>query len=168
MIKQQTGSFYLFISPWLIGFLLFTLGPMIYSIYISLTSWNLMSAPQWVGLKNYVHAAQDPRLGQALDVTFSLCAGYRAAERDSLVPRLATDERQAARHLFFRTFFYLPLLVSGVAQAVLFSRLFNPNTGVINTFLRLFGIARPALVARPELVAGRHRDHELCGRSAET
>ncbi|HVU12386.1 MAG TPA: sugar ABC transporter permease [Phototrophicaceae bacterium] len=149
IIKQQTASFYLFISPWLIGFVLFTLGPMIYSVYISLTTWNLMSAPQFVGLKNYIHAAQDPRLGQALIVTFTfaLVSVPLNVILSFLVSLLMNVRLRGI--FFFRTCFYLPLLVSGVAQAVLLSRLFDPNTGVINSFLRLFGVQGPLWLLDP-------------------
>src|SRR5258708_122108 len=52
-VSARTASFYLMISPWIIGFIIFTLGPMIYSLYLSLTSWDLIDPPQWVGLQNY-------------------------------------------------------------------------------------------------------------------
>ena len=149
LIRWKTGSFYLFVSPWLIGFVLFTLGPMIYSIYISLTTWNLTSAPQWVGLANYFDAANDPRLRQALGITFvfALVSVPLNVILSFLVSLLMNVKLRGI--YFFRTFFYLPLLVSGVAQAVLFSRIFDPNTGVINTFLRLFGIQGPLWLLDP-------------------
>ncbi|MBX3085466.1 MAG: sugar ABC transporter permease [Anaerolineae bacterium] len=145
----KTGSFYLFVSPWLIGFILFTVGPMLYSIYISLTSWNLTTPPQWIGLGNYVTAAQDPRLRQALEVTFafSLISVPLNVLLSFLVSLLMNVKLRGI--YFFRTFFYLPLLVSGVAQAVLFSRIFDPNTGVINTLLRAFGIQGPLWLLDP-------------------
>jgi multiple sugar transport system permease protein len=149
VIKWQTASFYLFISPWLIGFILFTVGPMVYSIYLSLTNWNLMSPPVFVGLKNYVAASQDPRLGQALVVTFSFAAV--AVPLNVLLSFLVSTLMNVRLRgiYFFRTCFYLPLLVSGVAQAVLLSRLFDPNTGVVNTVLRLVGIQGPLWLLDP-------------------
>ena len=149
LVQWKIGSFYIFISPWLIGFILFTLGPMLYSIYISLTSWNLTTPPQWVGLGNYVSAAQDPRLKQALEVTFvfSIISVPLNVILSFLVSLLMNVKLRGI--YFFRTFFYLPLLVSGVAQAVLFSRIFDPNTGVINTFLRMFGIQGPLWLLDP-------------------
>lgn len=149
VIRWRTGSFYLFVSPWLIGFVLFTLGPMLYSIYLSLTTWNLTSPPEWVGLKNYVDAASDMRLRQALSITFafSLVSVPLNVVLSFLVSLLMNVKLRGI--YFFRTFFYLPLLVSGVAQAVLFSRIFDPNTGVINTFLRVFGIEGPLWLLDP-------------------
>lgn len=149
LIRWQTGSFYLFISPWLVGFILFTLGPMIYSIYISLTTWSLTTPPEWVGLQNYVDAANDVRLRQALVITF-VFAFISVPLNVVLSFMVSLLMNMKLRGIyFFRTFFYLPLLVSGVAQAVLFSRIFDPNTGVINTFLRLFGIEGPLWLLDP-------------------
>lgn len=63
---------YGFLSPWLIGFLVLTLGPALSSLYLSLTDYSLMSSPRWVGAENYVHIAQDdPRFRAAMNVTFT-------------------------------------------------------------------------------------------------
>ena len=66
---DKTIAFWLFISPWLIGFLIFTVGPMLSSIFVSLTSWDLITPPKFVGVANYTEAFQDPRVGQAIKVT---------------------------------------------------------------------------------------------------
>lgn len=150
VIHWKTASFYLFISPWLIGFILFTLGPMVYSIYLSMTKWNLINPPEWYGLNNFIHASHDSNLGQALAVTFvfALISVPSNVILSFLVSLLMNMRLRGI--YFFRTLFYLPLLVSGVAQAVLFGRLFDPNNGVINAVLGIFGIQGPAWLIDPK------------------
>src|SRR5215204_2737338 len=69
LLKWQTTTFYLFISPWIIGFVLFTLGPMLYSIYLSLLDWDIIHPATWVGLENYTTAVEDPRILTSLRIT---------------------------------------------------------------------------------------------------
>ncbi len=59
--RRETVTFYLVIAPWLIGFVLFTVGPILYSFYISFTDWNMLRDPAWVGLDNYRTLLKDPR-----------------------------------------------------------------------------------------------------------
>jgi multiple sugar transport system permease protein len=72
--RQQERAFYLMISPWIIGFLVFTFGPMVASAYYSFTEWDLLSTPQWVGLENYrVMLTDDPTFWSSLRVTLIYC-----------------------------------------------------------------------------------------------
>jgi multiple sugar transport system permease protein len=143
LIKWQTASFYLFISPWLIGFVVFTLGPMLYSIYLSLFEWDIIHEAQWVGLDNYIKAVSDPRVIQSLQVTFlfaflsvplNLVLGFLIA--------LFMNVRLFGMHVF-RTLYYLPAIIGGIPQAVLFSKLLARD-GSFNQFLGLFGIDGPS------------------------
>src|SRR4051812_4635355 len=59
-VSRSTAAFWTFVSPWVFGFLFFTAGPMVYSLVVSLFSWNLVDPPTFVGLGNYVQASQDP------------------------------------------------------------------------------------------------------------
>lgn len=151
LIKWQTASFYLFISPWLIGFFLFTLGPMLYSLNLSLHEWDIIHEAKWVGLDNYTTAVQDNRVLQSLRVTFTfalisvplnLISGFAIA--------LLMNLRVRGIRIF-RTAFYLPALVGGIPQAVLFTQLLS-NDGVVNRLLALFGIQGPAWVTDPNYI----------------
>ena len=140
---DKTIAFWLFVSPWLIGFFLFTVGPMVSSLYVSLTSWDLITPPKFVGLSNYTEAFQDPRVGQALKVTllYAVISVPLQAVLAFLVALLLNTELPGMR--FFRTVWYLPSLVSGVAQMVLFLWVFNPQYGLANDVLGKVGIDGP-------------------------
>ncbi|MEV6284850.1 sugar ABC transporter permease [Kribbella sp. NPDC051770] len=140
---DKTIAFWLFISPWLIGFLIFTVGPMLSSIFVSLTSWDLITPPKFVGLANYSEAFQDPRVGQAIKVTL-LYAVISVPLQTALafaVSLLMNVDLPGIR--LFRTIWYLPSLVSGVAQIVLFLWVFNPQYGLVNDALGKIGITGP-------------------------
>ncbi len=136
-------AFWLFISPWLIGFGLFTVGPMLSSVYVSLTSWDLITPPKFVGLANYTEAFQDPRVAQALKVTllYAVISVPLQTALAFLVALLLNAELPGMR--LFRTIWYLPSLVSGVAQMVLFLWVFNPQYGLANDVLGKVGIEGP-------------------------
>ncbi len=141
---------YLFISPWLIGFLVFQLGPILASIGISLTDWTLLRPPQFVGVANYKRLITDPLFFQALRVTatytvVSVPLGVMAA---LLVAVLLN--RAVFGISFFRTLFYLPVVLSGVGTAVIWGWMFDPNFGVVNYVLSIFGIRGPDWLASPE------------------
>ncbi|MGW6198264.1 carbohydrate ABC transporter permease [Kribbella sp. NPDC055110] len=141
---DKTIAFWLFVSPWLIGFVLFTVGPMASSVYVSLTSWDLITPPTFVGLANYTEAFQDPQVAQALKVTllYAVISVPLQTALAFLVALLLNTELPGMR--FFRTIWYLPSLVSGVAQMVLFLWVFNPQYGLMNDVLARVGIQGPA------------------------
>lgn len=141
LIKIATLTFYLFISPWLVGFIVFSFFPIVYSFWLSLTSWDIVSEPQYVGFENYKKAFNDdPVFYKSLWVTvyytfvslpLQLICGFVIA--------LLLNQKIAGIS-WYRTIYYLPSLVSGVAVAVLWGWIFNPNFGVLNNLLRMFGI----------------------------
>ncbi|MFI9173143.1 carbohydrate ABC transporter permease [Streptomyces lincolnensis] len=141
--RREALSFYLFISPWIIGFLVFLLGPMIASIYYSLTDWDSFTPPQWVGFDNYVKLlTDDPVFWKALwntlfyaaiSVPLGLVLGLWLAN--------LLNKQVRARKLF-RTLIYLPTLIPLVATAMIFRMVLAPN-GPINDFLGLFGVSGP-------------------------
>ncbi|WP_406258701.1 sugar ABC transporter permease [Streptomyces chartreusis] len=142
--RREALSFYLFVSPWVIGFLVFLLGPMIASIYYSLTDWDSFTPPKWVGLQNYVTLlTDDPAFWKALWNTF-----YYAAISVPLGLVLGLwlanllNKQVRARKLF-RTLIYLPTLVPLVATAMIFKMVLAPS-GPVNDFLGLFGVSGPA------------------------
>jgi multiple sugar transport system permease protein len=151
LIKWQTASFYLFVSPWIIGFVLFTLGPMLFSLNLSLYEWDIIHDAKWVGLQNYTEAFGDRRVLQSLQVTFAyalfsvplnLVTGFSIA--------LLMNLRLRGMRVF-RTIYYLPALVGGIPQAVLFTQLLARD-GIFNQFLALFGIEGPAWVTDSDFI----------------
>lgn len=148
-IAPRTASFLAFISPWIFGFLLFLLGPMIYSLYLSMTNWNMMSPPHWIGLANYVAIFQDPMFYKALEVSlYYTLVGVPLQVLLSFLIGVLMNTRVRGIY-YFRTIYYLPSLVSGVAQTVFFIWVFNPTFGLMNGVLSLFGISGPSWFLSP-------------------
>jgi multiple sugar transport system permease protein len=149
--RREALAFYAFISPWLIGFVLLVAGPLLASFLLSFTAWDMASPPVYVGLGNYVALfTADKLLGQSLSVTviwvvvglpLRLVVAYLAA--------LALNQRLPAISLF-RTIFYLPAVVSGVAIALLWVWILQPQYGLLNSFLRLLGMPGPAWLGSEE------------------
>lgn len=141
---------YIFISPWLIGFIVFLIGPIIASLYLSFTDYKPGQVPVWMGLSNYARMFGDDLFYHSLQVTltytlFSVPLGLITALG------LAVLLNQGVRGLrFFRTAFYLPSLISGVAVAIVFSWFFNKQFGVFNFFLGLLGIQGPNWLGDPD------------------
>ncbi|MFZ4507228.1 MAG: carbohydrate ABC transporter permease [Fimbriimonas sp.] len=136
---------YLFLSPWLIGFVTFTAWPFLQSIYLSFTRYNIVSAPKWVGIANYrMLLTQDELFYKSALVTVKyacISVPLGIVVGVALAMLLNSNVKGIA---LFRTIFYLPSIVPTVATSVLFIWLLNPNIGLINRLLGLFGITGPA------------------------
>jgi len=149
---RETRAAFAFLSPWIIGFLVFTLGPMIWSLALSFNSYNLVDAPKNVGFKNYQRMFDDPRVHTALGNTFFYAVLFVPL---ALIVALALAmllNRLIKGSGFFRTAFYLPVMTPAVAVAVLFSLLLNGNYGLINKTLALVGIQGPQWLTDPSWI----------------
>jgi multiple sugar transport system permease protein len=141
-----------FISPWILGFLLFTLGPMLVSLYLSFTRYNIVQAPRWVGLENFVTAFT------GADRLFYSSIGRTAYFAALVVPLgiLASLglavllNRRLRGTTLFRTVFFLPTLTPIAASAILWVWLFHPEVGPINYLLGRIGIAGPRWLGSTE------------------
>ncbi len=143
-LKQNLVG-YLFISPWLIGFLVFTAYPFIRSIYLSFTRYNIVTEPKWVGLANYnMLLTDDPLFWKSAWVTikFAVISVPLAIIGGVILALLLNANVKGIT--VFRTIFYLPSIVPTVASSVLFIWLLNPKIGLINQLLAVFGITGPA------------------------
>jgi len=147
LARKEAGWAYFFISPWVIGFILLTLGPMLISLYLSFTNYSLSStvAPNLKpSLDNYINMfTQDPKFWHSLWVTIlysivsvplTLFFGFVVAYLLNLkVPGLPV----------WRTLYYLPSVTPAVAGAILWGIIFNPSFGIMNWFLSLISIKGP-------------------------
>lgn len=134
---------YLFLSPWLIGFVAFMAFPICYSLWLSFCEWDMMSPKaEFVGVANYVRMfADDPHFLNSLRVTTYYALGSVPLGLAGSLALAMLLNRLPFGTRFFRTAFFLPAVVSGVAVAVLWMGLFNPEFGFINYVLsRLFGL----------------------------
>jgi multiple sugar transport system permease protein len=148
--RKEALSFYIAIAPWLVGFLLFTAGPMLISLLASLTDWDLLTDPLWVGLDNYRDLATDPLFIQSIKVTLAYTAAYVPLDLlGGLLLALLVRPRFKGIGIF-RTIFYLPTVFSGVAFVVVWLWMLNPNGGLINLALGWFGIEGPRWLLDPK------------------
>ncbi len=155
---RQRLEFYVSIAPWLIGFLLFTGGPIVASFYFSFTDWNVLKPPKWIGIDNYIELVSiDPLFWVSLYNTAFYTVGH--------VPLVFVVALAAALLLnqkvrfipFFRTVYYLPTVTAGVAVSILWLWIFNPEFGLINFGLSFLGIQGPGWLfskewAKPALI----------------
>jgi multiple sugar transport system permease protein len=141
--RRETRAALLFISPWIVGFLIFTLWPVLYSGYLSLTDYDVFNAPNFVGLENYQRLAVDDEARLAIGNTF-FYATIQVPLQVIVSLSLALLLNQAGRSSgFFRTAFFLPRMTPPVAVGVLLLLLFNGQDGLINHVLGWFGIDGP-------------------------
>jgi multiple sugar transport system permease protein len=135
-----------FIGPWIVGFLLFTLGPLIASLVLSFTNFNLVrpDATQFVGFDNYARLTTDPLVATGLVVTlkFALIAVPSTMIASLGVAVLVNSRLLFGRNLF-RTLFYLPIQIPLVASTLVWVSFLNTETGWLNKLLELIGIQGP-------------------------
>ena len=142
LLRREAIQGYLFILPWFIGFLVFTAGPLIAALGFSFTDWNGFSAMEWIGFENYIQLTRDSRFWQSLKVTLVFTIFYLTLNL-IIGFALALVMNQPVRGMrLFRTIYYLPAVLSGVAVAVLWSFLFHREFGALNWMLGLIGIKR--------------------------
>ena len=139
--KREAIWFYIFVSPWVLGFLFFSLGPMIASLFYSFTDWNMFETPRFIGFSNYIKLLTvDKNFYKSLFNTF-FYAGLTVPLSLIISLLLAFLLSFKVRGMkIFRTIYYLPVLVPLTAVAFVFFWIFNTQIGLANQFLGLFGI----------------------------
>ena len=143
MSRQETRWAWLFLAPWVIGFLVFTGGPMIASLVLSFTEYDVINPPSFVGLDNYHQLMSDPAVAKSLGNTvFYTALHVPLAMAISLGLALLLLRLGRASGLF-RTLFYLPVMTPAVAVGILFLFLFKGQKGLVNGLLGLVGIEGP-------------------------
>jgi multiple sugar transport system permease protein len=154
----ESLSGYAFISPWLLGFLFLTAGPMLASLFISGTSWTMLSSPRWVGFENYSRLMlEDPLFVQSLwNTLYFVVLAVPLGLVCSLGLAMLLNQRLRGIGVF-RTIFFLPSITNMVAVSVLWLWIFNPEYGLLNLALQKVGIVGPlwlqdAAWAKPALV----------------
>lgn len=141
---------FVFLLPWILGFFLFTGGPMLASLYLAFTRYNLLQPPEWIGFANFTAMWGDERLQKSLEVTF-IYVFVSVPFLLVLALGVAVLLDKGMRGLsFYRSVFYLPSLMGGsVAVAILWRQVFGYD-GIINGFLSFFNIQGPGWIAHPD------------------
>jgi multiple sugar transport system permease protein len=149
----------LFLLPNALGFLAFTAGPVMVSLGLSFSSWDLLTAPRWAGLANFVTLlgfhqtaqgweANDPAFWQYLGNTFFLLLSLPVNMAGSLALALLLNRKLRFTHAY-RLVFFLPSILSGVAIFTLWKFMYQPDFGLVNAMLAKIGIEGPAWLTNP-------------------
>ena len=140
LVLREWLSGYAFASPFIIGFLVFTAFPMIYSIWLSFHRWDMISPPRFVGLDNFAKLITDPRANLSLyNSAFYTIFAVPIQLVIAFALALALTQKIRFRD-FYRSGFYLPIIVPLVAWSVVWQRVLHPEFGILNEFLGWFGI----------------------------
>jgi multiple sugar transport system permease protein len=139
--QLEERNFYLFVLPWLLGFLIFTLGPMLASAFLSFTEFSVMSPPKWIGIANYSEMFKTPLFWKSMGntlymVAFDLPLGLIF----SLAAAVLLNQKLRGVNVF-RAIFYLPVLIPAIANILLWVWIFDKDAGILNTLLKMVGFA---------------------------
>lgn len=141
--KKEYMWGYLFVALPVLGFLIFGLGAMIASLVLSLTNWNLLTAPKFIGLQNFVQLLHDPKFYQSLYNTIYLMIGVPVGMLISLFLAAVMNEKMKGITIL-RTLYYIPVISPIIAISMIWQWLFNSDYGIVNEILHfLFHIHGP-------------------------
>ncbi|MBG0770603.1 MAG: sugar ABC transporter permease [Anaerolineaceae bacterium] len=151
MARREEIEGYLFILPWVLGVCVFLITPIILSVFFSLTDYDYVSKPEFVGLQNYVQAlTKDPLVWQTLKITFIYSAMAVPLELMLSFGMAILLNFRGSGIKVFRAIFYLPSILPPVAVSILWLWIFNPKFGIFNQVLGWVGIDGPAWLFDPE------------------
>jgi multiple sugar transport system permease protein len=152
--RAENRAAYLFLSPWIIGMVTIVAVPMVMSLYLSFTDYNLLQAPNWVGLDNYARLLEDPRYLQALGVTATYVAVSVPLQLVFALALAMILNRGLRGLAFYRGAYYLPSLIgASVAIAILWRNLFGAD-GLVNAGLAVFGVESRSWISDPDTALG--------------
>jgi len=142
---------WLFVAPWIAGFIAFTLGPLLYSLYTSFFDWPLMGGERFVGLDNYRRIlTNDDDFWDALAVTLRFAGLYVPIHLAGALALALLLNRPGWGQGLFRTLFYLPSMLSGVALVTIWSWIYSQEYGLLNYLLGRVGIAPVNWLGSPQ------------------
>lgn len=149
--KENLAGWF-FVSPWMFGFVFLMLGPMLFSLVISFTEWNMVGAPKFLGFDNYIRMfTSDPFYYRALAVTFKYVFLTVPLQVILAILIAVLLNRATVGIRFFRAVFYMPSLIQGVTLALIWGWMFNDDFGPINFFLEQAGLPRVHWLTDPNV-----------------
>jgi multiple sugar transport system permease protein len=148
--RRENWAALSFLSPFIVGLLVITVGPMIASLYLSFTDYSLIGEANWIGLENYRRMLDDPRLAASIGVTVRYVF-ISVPLQLAMALGLAMILDKGVRGLpFYRSVFYLPSLLGGsVAIAIMWRQIFGTE-GLVNQVLALFGVEGQGWISHPD------------------
>ncbi len=146
--KSRVG--YLFAMPWLVGLFVFTLLPIIATLVLSFTRYNMINPPSWIGLVNYrVMFSLDPAFWRSLyNTSYYVLGSVFLKVFISMIFAVLLNHTYRGMRLL-KTVYFLPCILPGVPVLLLWKMMFNPSSGIINQFLRFFGLNGPTWLHSP-------------------
>ncbi len=148
--RKEAIACYLFIMPWILGFIIFVFAPMVASAFLSLTQFSVMSPPEWIGTANYVQMVHTPLFWQSLSNTlFMVALDLPLGLLASLSAAVLLNQKLRGINIF-RTIFYLPALIPAIANVLLWVWIFDKDSGILNVFLKLIGLAPQPWLTDPQ------------------
>jgi multiple sugar transport system permease protein len=160
--RREALTGWLFVMPALLGFAVFTFGSILYSFYLSLTKWELLTSPEFIGLHNYVKLFSDPKFfkftGNTLYFVVWLVPLVLVI---SMALAILINRKTKLLTNIYRSSLFLPCITSTVAISLVWMWILNPDTGIINNILRVFGVTDPprwlesTVWAKPALIVMR-------------
>ena len=150
LAREEMRDAYLMIGIWLIGFLIFTAGPIVASMWLSLTTWDLIDDAKWTGLDNYRAMLKDDLIWTSLwNTLYYTLILVPLSTIGALGLALAMNLKLHGMR-FYRTVYYLPSITPVVATTLLWLMIFQPEFGVANYVLQKFGIPKQLWLLSPE------------------
>lgn len=148
--KREAAQGYMFVAPWIIGFLFFTAGPLFFSLYASFTNYDITSRMDWVGLRNYqIMFNRDPLFWLSLKNTlYYVALMVPLTTIGSLLVAVLLNVKIPGQRIF-RTVYYLPAVLSGIGVYMLWMMILEPQSGLINNVLSWVGIQGPNWLTDP-------------------
>ena len=145
--RRETLEFYLYISPWIIGFLVFMLYPLLSSLYYSFTRYEIGGHPVWIGLRNYIEMFSDPRYLNSIKVTFIFAlASVPGLSIVALALALILSQKLRGINIF-RSIYFMPSVMPMVALSLTFFYILRPESGPLAGLLAIFGLKSPGWLA---------------------
>lgn len=142
--KQEAVWFYIFIAPWLIAFCIFTLGPMVASLYFAFTKYNAIQPAEWIGVRNFISLYNDPVFWKSIKVTFTFAGIFVPLNLVISLFLAAMLNLKVPAMRLLRTVYYLPSVLPEVVTGLVWIWIFNPDFGLLNYIIYLLtGIKGP-------------------------
>lgn len=152
LLKHKNTVGFLFILPWLIGLLVFTIFPMLAAVYISMTDWSIIGNADFIGFKNFTDIFNSSDFYRTLWITVRYAIfAVPLTILTALLIAISVNTKYKGVGIF-RTIFYMPAIVSGVAVAIVFTWILDPNYGILNAIIGIFGVKGPNWLYDPNWV----------------
>lgn len=144
--RREALTFYALVLPWLLGFIIFIVYPTLRSLFLSFTQYQIGKEPFYIGFDNFSRLINDKDFWQSLKVTVIYVLGSVPGSTIIAIGVAMLLAQKVRGVNYWRTVFFLPSVVAPVAVAILWSFVFNPEYGLINTLLGYIGIEGPGWV----------------------